>query len=315
MLIEQYTYTGYFSYCQVARYGDDVHREMESVAGMKSFRAFLKGTPGEHLTTLYLDLMKVCICRDQLRQHRLLRDVLQCYLWSNANKSLPVDIQQQLFLFLHHSVKMSHGIPRVDRTVAVLKEVLDAVVGRLRLYWYRRYVVHRALIRCQLKSQETIGQLCDACRLVIMNDKGRCDFPSLIDQDVRRCDCCAISRLVPCVKLRQARENQTLPSLPGKDLPSPLPSEADNCVTVMGSFDCRIRLPKALVEEAPSTIYKQEVRVASAALMSDQFAGSPFATYLQQRSKTLAVNCLLFWQRALALLQSCITLVNPKFSA
>jgi hypothetical protein len=274
---------------------------MESVAGMKSFRAFLKGTPGEHLITLYLDLLEVCSCQDQLRQHQLLRGVLQCYLWSKVKKSLPLDIQQQLLCFLHHSKKMSHEILiNVDRTVTVVNGVLDAVVGRLQLYWYRRYVIHKALIRCQLRSQEMFGQLCNACQSVISND----NFLFHIEEHARQCHCCAISRLVPYVRImEEARENQTSS---GKD-------GTTQTMTVMGSFECKIHLPRALVDEAPSTVYKSEVRVISAALISDQFAGSPFATYLQQRSKTLTVNCLIFWQRALALLQSCIIsqLLNP----
>jgi hypothetical protein len=196
---------------------------------------------------------------------------------------------------------MSHEILiNVDRTVTVVNGVLDAVVGRLQLYWYRRYVIHKALIRCQLRSQEMFGQLCNACQSVISND----NFLFHIEEHARQCHCCAISRLVPYVRImEEARENQTSS---GKD-------GTTQTMTVMGSFECKIHLPRALVDEAPSTVYKSEVRVISAALISDQFAGSPFATYLQQRSKTLTVNCLIFWQRALALLQSCIIsqLLNP----
>lgn len=296
--------TGYSLFLPVAQCGGAVRCEMESVAGMKSFRAFLTGTPGEHLISLYLDVLNVCLCRDQLRRQQLLHKLSEHYLWSISNRTLPADIQQHLLSFFHFSFKPRSGRSMVDGTIAALEQILEAVVGRLQMYWYRRYVIHRALIRCHLGSRKTVQRLCDVCRSVLVSNKDKTVLPFLTNRNARQCDCCAVSALMPWVNVKERRED-TISPLIEKDLGSPVPSGPDVCVTVMPSFDHEIQLPRALIQDAQLSTAKQEMGVLTAALLSEHYAGSPFGCFLQQRAKTKAFNCLLFWQEAQALLQSC----------
>ena len=278
---------------------------MSTIAGLKTFKAFLRGTPGEHLVGLYLDVMKVYLCQDQFKQQRLIQKISGRYLWSKSNRSLPPDVRQLLQVSIHRSTKLANSRWRAGEINAALDEIIKATVCRLQCYWYRRYLVHRAVIKCHTKSKDTLQLLCDVCRSVLLvSDKSMTKLASFVSRDVKNCDCCAITCLISNAGVHNCRDNQTASS-PSDDSRAAGLSECKEHVTVMGSFDCSMNLSRALLQDVTSGAWTQEARALTAALISDQYAGSPFGCYLQQRSKTIVSNCLLLWREALDLIQSC----------